>query len=136
MLKGVCDGVDTGSLKRCHLITTALPFFSPTHISTVPIINTNCTGPSQLLPSLDTSRSLERFRNQVLLSQWVDRRWHGVRRVMEDAHRMWLIRPRGRLQAKELKVKRTQVRTHVMYAAQLSKGSLKSRSLPVFCSTI
>lgn len=67
------------------------------------------TGPTLLLPTLHTSRDLERFRNQVLLAQWVDRRWHGVRRVMEDSHRMWLIRPGGRLQAKALTVKRTQV---------------------------
>lgn len=64
----------------------------------------------RLMPHLDTSRALERFRNQVLLTQWVDRRWHGVRRVMEDMHRMWLIRPGGRLQAKPLAAKRNKVR--------------------------
>ncbi len=69
----------------------------------------NTTVATYVHPSIASSRSLERFRNQVLLAQWVDRKWWGVRRVLEDTQQLWLIRPGGRLQPRSLAVKRTQV---------------------------
>ncbi|KAK9903437.1 hypothetical protein WJX75_005630 [Coccomyxa subellipsoidea] len=55
-----------------------------------------------------STRSLERFRNQVALQQWLDRNFTSVTAMYEDRHELWGFDHQGRLFRRMLPARRAQ----------------------------
>jgi hypothetical protein len=59
-----------------------------------------------LLPRLRATRALERFRNEVSLSCFVQQQYNSVREMYEDRQPLWGVAPGGALLRRELPVSR------------------------------
>ncbi|CAL8465536.1 g5072 [Coccomyxa elongata] len=69
-----------------------------------------CTGrwPLHLHHTISSTRTLERFRNQVAMQQWLDRNFRSVTAMYEDRHELWGFDYRGRLFRRMLPARRAQ----------------------------
>eukprot|EP00884_Botryococcus_braunii_P000022 jgi/Botrbrau1/1001/Bobra.114_1s0039.1 len=58
--------------------------------------------PTYLHHRLTNTRALERFRNQVALTNWMEGRWGSVAAIYEDRHEVWGIGPGGQILRRSL----------------------------------
>ncbi|CAD7701747.1 unnamed protein product [Ostreobium quekettii] len=67
---------------------------------------TGSDWPACLQPSLQNTRSLERFRNRVLLSRFMYRQFISVVAIFEDYHLLWGFHKGGRLLQRRVQARR------------------------------
>ena len=68
-----------------------------TRASAPPGMSGTLASRALLLPRLRATRALERFRNEVALSAWVQLQYTSVRDIYEDRQPLWGVAPGGGL---------------------------------------